>query len=316
MSDVLKDVPEFFESVLGESVIARTDAIGSFRELGPPDLCHLTKKQGKEGQEISLGSYHHVSGVDASTMASLAAYINTLTYSQNEQQGWFGKSAAQWRITSAVYCCYNAFSRVDMRVIVKIPGSVECFMMDAQGRRQETTPELWSETYMSALLRAILYSDDCQYRLSGYRRFDPVPTLDSEQRFLDATVQLYHKGWQLGTEAEIQIATNSKNHLTSGLMKYFSQSGRYHDPEAGALLAEAYIGMDEEIRGVQVLHDALLKKPSSYALLHVQVDFLRSKGKYELASQLAKRAVNCAPSEFVTWAKLAEIYIDLGDFKA
>ncbi|KAI9599571.1 Chs5p-Arf1p-binding proteins-domain-containing protein [Syncephalis fuscata] len=328
MSDALKDVPEFFESVLGESVIARTDAIGSFRELGPPDLCHLTKKQGKEGQEISLGSYHHVSGVDASTMASLAAYINTLTYSQNEQQGWFGKSNSQWRITSAVYCCYNAFSRVDMRVIVKIPGSVECFMIDSYGRRQETTPELWSETYMSALLRAILYSDDYQYRLSGFRRFDPIPTMDSEQRFLDVTAQLYHKGWQLGTEAEIQIATNSRNHLTSGLMKYFSQSGRYHvavkafeqlfnkDPEAGSLLAEAYIGMDEEIRGVQVLHDALLKKPSSYSLLHIQVDFLRTKGKYELACQLAKRAVNCAPSEFVTWAKLTEIYTDLGNFKA
>ncbi|KAI8053004.1 Chs5p-Arf1p-binding proteins-domain-containing protein [Syncephalis plumigaleata] len=340
MSDVLKDVPEFFES----SVIARTDAIGSFRELGPPDLCHLTKKQGKEGQEVSGASYmmyltwflSSCIGCDASTMASLAAYINTLTYSQNEQQGWFGKSASQWRITSAVYCCYNAFSRVDMRVIVKIPGSVECFMIDGHGRRQETTAELWSETYMSALLRAILYSDDYQYRLSGFRRFDPIPTLDSEQRFLDATAQLYHKGWQLGTEAEIQIATNSKNHLTSGLMKYFGQSGRYHVavktfeqyiltvmivlfshyPDAGSLLAESYIGMDEEIRGVQVLHDALLKKPSSYSLLHVQVDFLRSKGKYELACQLAKRAVNCAPSEFVTWAKLAEIYIDLGNFKA
>jgi hypothetical protein len=71
------------------------------------------------------------------------------------------------------------------------------------------------------------------------------------------------------------------------------------DPEAGALLAEAYIGMgkyqyiicilnidlirqciDEEIRGVRVLHDALLKRPSSYALLHVQVDFLRSKASH------------------------------------
>ncbi|RKP09498.1 Chs5p-Arf1p-binding proteins-domain-containing protein, partial [Thamnocephalis sphaerospora] len=73
---------------------------------------------------------------------------------------------------------------------------------------------------------------------------------------------------------------------------------------------------DEEIRGVRVLHDALLKRPSSYALLHVQVDFLRSKGKFDIACQLAKRAVNCAPSEFVTWAKLTEIYIDIGDFKS
>jgi hypothetical protein len=31
--------------------------------------------------------------------------------------------------------CYNAFSRVDTRVVVKIPGGVECFVVDAQGTR-------------------------------------------------------------------------------------------------------------------------------------------------------------------------------------
>jgi hypothetical protein len=30
--------------------------------------------------------YHHVSGVDASSSASLAAYINTLTYSAHDKQ--------------------------------------------------------------------------------------------------------------------------------------------------------------------------------------------------------------------------------------
>jgi hypothetical protein len=28
MADTLKDIPEFFESELGESIIARTDALG------------------------------------------------------------------------------------------------------------------------------------------------------------------------------------------------------------------------------------------------------------------------------------------------
>lgn len=69
MADTLKDVPEFFESELGESIIARTKAlgkfsasvffffrnilfdysIGSFRELGPPDLCHIIKINSKPG---------------------------------------------------------------------------------------------------------------------------------------------------------------------------------------------------------------------------------------------------------------------------
>lgn len=72
MADTLKDIPEFFETELGESIIARTDAlgtfrffflhsfnfrnqktkhssVGSFRELGPPDLCHIIKVNAKPG---------------------------------------------------------------------------------------------------------------------------------------------------------------------------------------------------------------------------------------------------------------------------
>lgn len=54
--------------------------------------------------------------------------------------------------------------------------------------------------------------------------------------------------------------------------------------------------------------------PQSYTLLHVQCDFLRSKGKYDWALKLARQAVNAAPSEFVTWEKLTDLYIDLADY--
>lgn len=35
--------------------------------------------------DVQTGVYHHVTGVDASSSASLAAYINTLTYNENHQ---------------------------------------------------------------------------------------------------------------------------------------------------------------------------------------------------------------------------------------
>lgn len=54
--------------------------------------------------------------------------------------------------------------------------------------------------------------------------------------------------------------------------------------------------------------------PQSYTLLHVQCDFLRSKGKLDWAVKLARQAVNCAPSEFVTWEKLTDLYVELGQF--
>lgn len=59
---------------------------------------------------------------------------------------------------------------------------------------------------------------------------------------------------------------------------------------------------------------AIKQTPQSYTLLHVQCEFLRSKGKQEWALKLARQAVNCAPSEFVTWEKLTECYIDLAQY--
>lgn len=138
------------------------------------------------------------------------------------------------------------------------------------------------------------------------------------------------------------------NHLTAGLLKYFGDSFRFdktvnlferllpHQPEVAALLATSYLGMsefslhfvtrsfdidsffdvDEEVKAVQIIHLGLQENPQSYPLLHVQCDFLRSKGKLDWALQLAREAVNCAPSEFVTWAKLTEVYIEQGEYES
>ena len=61
---------------------------------------------------------------------------------------------------------------------------------------------------------------------------------------------------------------------------------------------------------------AIKQTPQSYTLLHVQCEFLRSKGKHEWALKLARQAVNCAPSEFVTWEKLTNVYIELGQYES
>jgi hypothetical protein len=39
-----------------------------------------------------------------------------------------------------------------------------------------------------------------------------------------------------------------------------------------------------------------------------------SKGKADWARHVAQQAVNAAPSEFVTWAKLTETYIELEQY--
>ena len=97
-------------------------------------------------------------------------------------------------LTRACDSCFNAFSRVDVRVEVRIPGSVDAYVVDLRGERHEPTPEIWQEVYLSALLRAILYADDANYRLAGYRKLDPISSPDAEHRFLQAAENLFFKG--------------------------------------------------------------------------------------------------------------------------
>ena len=72
---------------------------------------------------------------------------------------------------------------------------------------------------------------------------------------------------------------------------------------------------DEEVKAVQVMNNAVNDSNQSYTLLHVECEFLRSKGKYEWALKLARQAVNSAPSEFVTWEMLTQVYMDLGEYE-
>jgi tetratricopeptide (TPR) repeat protein len=191
---------------------------------------------------------------------------------------------------------------------------------------------------------------------------DPITTPESELRFLTVAEELFSRGarvsstyntishrasgWQVGSDPEVQVATVVSNHLTSAVMKYFGNSGRYQhaanlfekllprEPEVASLLAKSYIGMcelinqffhivtdpgrfpDEEVKAVQVMNHAMNESNHSYTLLHVQCEFLRSKGKHEWALKLARQAVNSAPSEFVTWEMLTQVYIDLGEYES
>ena len=159
----------------------------TIRELGPPDLVHLIKQSKSGGKQSGL--YHHVTGVDASSSASLAAYVNTLVYSPNDKTH---------KVVSGLYCCYNAFSHVDMRVDVKIPGGVESYCIDERGDKRVASEGLWLETFLCAVLRAYSYADDGSgdniKKIVGVRRFDPITSTEIEHKFLDAAERLFFKG--------------------------------------------------------------------------------------------------------------------------
>ncbi|OJJ44296.1 hypothetical protein ASPZODRAFT_121526 [Penicilliopsis zonata CBS 506.65] len=311
-------VPEIYEEEdIFAAVDARTESLQHLRELGPPDLVYLVK-QPKASTSRQAGVYHHVTGIDASSSASLAAYVNTLTYSPLDKTH---------KVVSGIYCCYNAFSHLDMRVEVKIPGSLESYCIDERGDKRVATEALWLETFLCGVLRAYSYADDGSgdaiRKIVGVRRFNPVTNTEMEHKFLDAAEKLFFLGRQLSSDPETQVPNTVSNHLTSGLLKYIYTTGRYasginlfeklrtRDVEVSSLLARVLTMADEEVQAVRLLYDALQDVPMDYALLDCQAAFCQSKGEGEMALECAKRAVTAAPSEFSTWARLAEVYVDM-----
>ncbi|KAK4109080.1 budding site selection protein [Canariomyces notabilis] len=327
-------VPELTEEVLHEAIDARTDSLISLRELGPPDLVHLVKQPLRQSGK-HVGVYHHVTGVDASSSASLAAYINTLAYKE------FGPSATS-KTLEGTYCCYNAFSRVDMRVHAPFPGSVESYCVDERGEKKKATEELWLETYLCSVLRAYSYADDGTgdtiRKIIGVRRFNPVTNTETEHRFLSAAEQLFFRGWQLGSDSVVQVPNLVSNHLTAGLLKYFHTTGRYasainlfeklrtQNTEVASLLAKVLFMGNEEVQGIRVLHEALKESPMDYVMLDTQAEFLLKKAetaatpeqkeeRLRMALGCADRSTIAAPSEFGTWARLAQVYVAMEDWE-
>ncbi|KAH8591578.1 Chs5p-Arf1p-binding proteins-domain-containing protein [Bisporella sp. PMI_857] len=326
-------VPELTEEVLYECIDARTEVLAGLRELGPPDLVHLIKQAPRSPGKQS-GVYHHVTGVDASSSASLAAYINTLTYKETNQ--------SITKIAEGIYCCYNAFSRLDMRVHVTIPGTVDSYCIDERGDKRVASDELWLETYLCSVLRAYSYADDGSgdtiRKIMGVRRFNPVTTTETEHRFLQAAEQLFFRGWQLGSDSVVQVPNNVSNHLTAGLLKYFHTTGRFasginlfeklrtRNVEVSSLLAKVLFMGNEEVQAIRVLHESVKQSPMDYVMLDTQAEFLKKKAlnpnNPELKQERLQMALGCAdkstvaaPSEFGTWARLAEVYVTMEDWE-
>ena len=196
-------------------------------------------------------------------------------------------------------------------------------------------------------------SGDTIRKIMGVRRFNPVTNTETEHRFLQAAEQLFFRGmhplerpgarltctgWQLGSDSIVQVPNNVSNHLTSGLLKYFYTTGRFasginlfeklrtRNVEVSSLLAKVLFMGNEEVQAVRVLHESVKQSPMDYVMLDTQAEFLKKKALNpnapELKDERLKMALGCAdrstvaaPSEFGTWARLAEVYVAMEDWE-
>jgi hypothetical protein len=145
-------------------------------------------------------------------------------------------------------------------------------------------------------------------------------------------------GWQLGSDSVVQVPNNVSNHLTSGLLKYFYTTGRFasginlfeklrtKNVEVSSLLAKVLFMGNEEVQAVRVLHESVKQSPMDYVMLDTQAGFLMKKAlnpnapevkhdRLKMALGCADRSTVAAPSEFGTWARLAEVYVAMEDWE-
>lgn len=90
-----------------------------------------------------VGAYHFVAGVDSSSSAALAAYLQDLRYTLPRL--WSFQSGTFWFFVccdNVNVSCFNAFSRVDMRVEVRIPGGVKTHVIDERGNKCTSSTSL------------------------------------------------------------------------------------------------------------------------------------------------------------------------------
>lgn len=136
----------------------------------------------------------------------------------------------------------------------------------------------------------------------------------------------------------MQVPNVVSNHLTTGLLKYFHTTGRYasginlfeklraQNVEVASLLAKVLFMGNEEVQGIRVLYDALKQSPVDYVMLDTQAEFLLKKARtaatpeqkeerLRMALGCADRSTIAAPSEFGTWARLAEVYVAMEDWE-
>ena len=177
-----------------------------------------------------------------------------------------------------------------------------------------------------------------QRRSTDFFKLQNTYSLEVQAPLLPHHLILTAIGWQLGSDSVVQVPNNVSNHLTSGLLKYFHTTGRFasginlfeklrtRNVEVSSLLAKVLFMGNEEVQAVRVLYDSVKNSPMDYVMLDTQSEFLKRKAlnpntpdlreeRLQMALGCADRSTVAAPSEFGTWARLAEIYVAMEDWE-
>lgn len=309
-------------------------------DLGPADLCNI-HKQGVNLKKPEFGTFLYFTGVDTSSSASIAAQLQGLaTLMTSKAQYWFGEKK-HFKVPELTYCTYNAFSKVDMRVTVHIPGKFQSAVVSHEGKliheklSEEELEKMWLETFVCSIVRCMLDGDEDDPNRYGtlveIRRENPfdlgVVSQELLANFVAAFEKLFWDGPKLGCGVDLPQPTLISNYLVDGFLKCIELTQSFDmaldvlkrleekEPAVSTLIAQVLLLKDEEVKAIQVMNDAIQRDERDSELLLLQAQFLMDKKRYDLALHLARQAVKSSPSDFKVWAVLVRVYTKLNDFE-
>ncbi|GME91905.1 unnamed protein product [Ambrosiozyma monospora] len=220
--------PKIQESVFSESLHFRTNILPELKELGPPDLIHLSKYDKSSRQEI--GEYHYALGLNTSSVIQPYMYLQTIQVNDKHL-------ASDKHPKVGTYCSYNCFSKGDVRIRCTFPsatGPVVQFMPTARnkvtisiGSDDSRNSLLWMETFVSSLIRSAIFSDHVERLLPGLCMYNPMKSTKEAKEALAAMVSLLPKGHLVGSRDLINQSSILNNYLVDAIFKFLEITGYY-----------------------------------------------------------------------------------------
>ncbi|ONH66275.1 Chitin biosynthesis protein CHS6 [Cyberlindnera fabianii] len=315
--------PAADEQRFGSAIGNRTATLPQYKDLGPPDIVHITHYNSQKKKEE--GEYHYITGIDVSSTAAPMAYLSMLTLNET--------NVSLRHPIIYTYCTYNSFSRCDIRIRTEFPtesqGSYQLQLLPSDRRNKtlsEVSPQIWDELYVSGMVRSLITGVDIERKSPMLVEKVPCQNVSQSKYAISMFIRFLDRGAQLGASDKVNKPSIQENYLIDALMilteftglhgyaiEELKKSGR---SDMDLIIIKLLFASNQEIEAVRYMHSALKSNPRDALLLIEQTKFLIKKGETELALKTALRAVRTAPLSSDAWSQLTLAHILKGDLKS